>query len=68
VYLKLAANLSVPIMASEGLQRERKAPNRLQMVEEPKKPRRHPTKSSPSVSAFSASPASDEEQFEPKYP
>ena len=40
VYLKLAANLSVPIMASEGSQRERKAPDRLQMIEEPKKPRR----------------------------
>jgi hypothetical protein len=40
VFKKLAANLSVPIMASQGSQRERKAPERLKMSEEPKKPRR----------------------------
>jgi hypothetical protein len=40
VFKKLAANLSVPIMASQGSQRERKAPERLKMTEEPKKPRR----------------------------
>ena len=40
VFRKLAANLSVPIMASQGSHRERKAPERLKMTEEPKKPRR----------------------------
>jgi hypothetical protein len=40
VFKKLAANLSVPIMASQGSHRERKAPERLKMTEEPKKPRR----------------------------
>ena len=65
---ELTVNLKDPIHAPEGSQRERKAPERFKPVEEPKKPRRHPTKSSPSATAFSASPASDEEQFEPKYP
>ena len=40
VFKKLTANLRVPIMASQGSQRERKAPERFKPVEEPKKPRR----------------------------
>jgi len=38
VFKKLTANLRVPIMASQGSQRERKAPERFKPVEELKKP------------------------------
>jgi len=61
VYQKLAANLSVPIMASEGSQRERKAPERLQMIEEPKKHKRQ----EPSSDKVQYMTESDEEPVAP---
>jgi hypothetical protein len=57
---ELTVNLKDPIHAPEGSQRERKAPDRLQMIEEPKKPRRQ--EPSPDQVQCSADTESDEDE------